>query len=121
VVTTYGQATKDGHQTAAHRTAAAPVCNLAYPCRVGEAIALGFIEDTTSMSKILKSAITAAVLTIGVWSASVTPSYAKPEYAKTEGKACGYCHVTSGKPELNAAGDYYAAHEHSLKGYTPSN
>ena len=82
---------------------------------------MGFIEDTTSMSKILKSAISAAVLTIGVWSASVTPSYAKPEYAKTEGKACGYCHVTSGKPELNAAGDYYAAHEHSLKGYTPSN
>jgi hypothetical protein len=74
-----------------------------------------------AMSKILKSAIAATVLTVGVWTASVTPSYAKPEYAKTEGKACGYCHVTSGKPELNAAGDYYAAHEHSFKGYTPSN
>ena len=37
------------------------------------------------MSKILKSAIAAAVLTVGVWCASVTPSYAKPEYAKTEG------------------------------------
>ena len=73
--------------------------NLADPCGVGEAIALGFMEDTTSMSKILKSAIAAAVLTIGVWFASVTPSYAKPEYAKAEGKACGYCHVTSGKPE----------------------
>jgi hypothetical protein len=49
------------------------------------------------------------------------PSYAKPEYAKTEGKACAYCHVTSGKPDLNAAGDYYAAHDHSLKGYMPAN
>lgn len=28
--------------------------------------------------------------------------------------------VTSGKPELNAAGDYYAAHEHSLKRYAPA-
>jgi hypothetical protein len=65
------------------------------------------------MPKILKSAVAAAVLTAGVWCASVTPSYAKPKYAKTEGKACAYCHVTSGKPELNAAGDYYAAHDHS--------
>jgi hypothetical protein len=56
-----------------------------------------------------------------LWVASAIPSYAKPEYAKTEGKACGYCHVTSGKPELNAAGDYYAAHDHSLKGYVPAN
>ena len=72
-----------------------------------------------AMSKILKSAIAAAVLTVGVWSASVTPSYAKPEYAKTERKACGYCHVTAGKPELNAAGNYYAAHDHSLQGYAP--
>lgn len=73
------------------------------------------------MLKILKSAIVAAVLTAGVWCASVMPSYAKPEYAKTEGKACAFCHVTSGKPELNEAGTYYAAHEHSLKGYTPAN
>lgn len=72
------------------------------------------------MLKILKSAIAAGVLTAGVWCASVTPSYAKPEYAKTEGKSCSFCHVTAGKPELNAAGDYYAAHEHSLKGYTPA-
>lgn len=72
------------------------------------------------MAKIFRSAIAAAVLAAGVWFASVTPSYAKPEYAKTEGKACAYCHVTSGKPELNAAGDYYAAHDHSLKGYAPA-
>jgi len=72
------------------------------------------------MPKILKSVIPAAILAAGVWCASVTPSYAKPEYAKAEGKACGFCHVTSGKPELNAAGDYYAAHGHSLKGYEPA-
>ena len=71
------------------------------------------------MPKIFKSAIAAAVLAAGAWCVSVTPSYAKPEYAKTEGKACGYCHVTAGKPELNAAGDYYAAHAHSLAGYAP--
>jgi hypothetical protein len=28
--------------------------------------------------------------------------------------------VTAGKPDLNQAGDYYAAHGHSLKGYTPA-
>ena len=72
------------------------------------------------MPKTLKSALAAAILTAGVWCASVTPSYAKPAYAKTEGKACTYCHVTSGKPELNEAGHYYAAHDHSLKGYTPA-
>jgi hypothetical protein len=72
------------------------------------------------MPKILKSAIAATILTAGFWCVSATPSYAKPEYAKTEGKACTFCHVTSGKPELNAAGDYYAAHEHSLKGYAPA-
>ena len=72
------------------------------------------------MPKILKNVIAAAVLTAGLWCASVTPSYAKPEYAKTEGKACTFCHVTAGKPDLNEAGDYYAAHNHSLKGCTPS-
>jgi hypothetical protein len=72
------------------------------------------------MPKILKTAIPAAILTAGLLWASLTPSYAKPEYAKTEGKACTFCHVTEGKPGLNEAGDYYAAHEHSLKGYTPA-
>jgi hypothetical protein len=72
------------------------------------------------LSRILKTAIPAAVLAAGVWFAGATPSYAKPEYAKTEGKACGFCHVTAGKPELNPAGDYYAAHDHSLKGYAPA-
>jgi hypothetical protein len=71
------------------------------------------------MPKILKSAVAAAVVIAGVWCASVTLSYAKPKYTKTEGKACAYCHVTSGKPELNAAGNYYTAYDHSLKGYKP--
>jgi hypothetical protein len=72
------------------------------------------------LPKILKTALPAAILAAGVWCVGVTPSYATPAYAKAEGKACTFCHVTSGKPELNAAGDYYAAHDHSLKGYTPA-
>ena len=71
------------------------------------------------MLKILKSVIPAAVLIAGLLWTSVTPSYAKPEYAKTEGQTCTYCHVT-GEPDLNEGAKYYAAHEHSLKGYTPA-
>jgi hypothetical protein len=73
-----------------------------------------------AMQKISKTVIPAAILTAGLLWASVTPSFAKPAYAKTEGKACSYCHVTTGTKELNAAGDYYAAHDHSLKGYKPA-
>jgi hypothetical protein len=62
----------------------------------------------------------AAILTAGLLWAGLTPSYAKPEYAKTEGKACTFCHVTTGKPELNDAGRYYGSHDHSLKGYVPA-
>lgn len=72
------------------------------------------------MPKILKSVLAAAILAAGVWCATVTPSYAKPAYAEKEGKACTYCHVTAGKADLNEAGDYYAAHDHSLKGYKPA-
>jgi hypothetical protein len=72
------------------------------------------------MPKILKSVVPAAVLTAGLLWAIVTPSYAKPEYATKEGQACTYCHVTTGKPELSAGGTYYAAHDHSLKGYKPA-
>jgi hypothetical protein len=72
------------------------------------------------MVKILKIVIPAAILSAGALWTGVTPSYAKPEYSKTEGKTCTYCHVTSGKPELNDAGDYYAGHDHSLKGYKPA-
>jgi hypothetical protein len=72
------------------------------------------------MLKIVRNFVTAALLAAGLLWATLSPSYAKPEYAKTEGKACNFCHVTAGKPALNQAGDYYAAHEHSLKGYTPA-
>jgi hypothetical protein len=72
------------------------------------------------MPNILKSVIPAAVLAGGLLWASVTPSYAKPEYAKKEGQTCTYCHVSAGKPDLNDGGKYYAAHDHSLKGYTPA-
>jgi hypothetical protein len=72
------------------------------------------------MPKMLPGAIPAAILAAGLLWAGVTPSYAKPKYAKTEGKACTFCHVTAGKPDLNEAGSYYAEHEHSLKGYTPT-
>jgi hypothetical protein len=72
------------------------------------------------MPKILKNVVPAAVLTAGLLWAIVTPSYAKPEYATKEGQTCTYCHVTADKPELNAGGTWYAAHDHSLKGYKPA-
>jgi hypothetical protein len=72
------------------------------------------------MLKILKGVIPAAFLIGGLLWTSVTPSYAKPEYAAKEGQTCAYCHVTAGKPDLNDGGKYYAAHDHSLKGYTPA-
>jgi hypothetical protein len=37
-----------------------------------------------------------------------------------EGQTCTYCRVTSGKPELNDGGKYFAAQDHSLVGYTPA-
>ena len=70
------------------------------------------------MPKILKNVIPAAALAAGLLWASVTPSYAKPEYATKEGKSCTFCHVTEGETPLNAAGKYYAAHDHSLEGFT---
>lgn len=66
-----------------------------------------------------KSVIPAIILIGGVWM-SVKTSYAKPEYAKIEKKACTYCHVTAGKPDLNDAGNYYKDHDHSLDGYKPA-
>jgi len=51
-------------------------------------------------------------------------SYGKPEYSKKEGnKKCVYCHAKVEAKEamaknLTDAGKYYAAHNHSLDGYT---
>jgi hypothetical protein len=47
----------------------------------------------------------------------LTLATAKPEYAKKEGKACTFCHVKLGSKELNDAGKYYKAHDHSLEGH----
>ena len=47
----------------------------------------------------------------------LTLATAKPEYAKKEGKPCTFCHVKMGSKELNDAGKYYKAHDHSLEGY----
>jgi hypothetical protein len=77
-------------------------------------------DKDKAMPKILQFAIPGMILAAGLLWVGVTPSYAKPEYAKTEGKACTFCHVMTGKPELNEAGSYYAAHDHSLKGYKPA-
>jgi hypothetical protein len=73
------------------------------------------------MLKIVKGAIAGVIVAAGLLWAGLTPSYAKPEYATKEGKACVFCHMTEGKPELNDAGKYYAAHAHSLEGYTAAN
>jgi len=47
----------------------------------------------------------------------LTLATAKPEYSKKEGKGCTFCHVKAGSKDLNAAGNYYQEHDHSLKGY----
>ena len=72
------------------------------------------------MPTVLRRAVPATILMTGLFWAYVTPSRATPAYTKKEGKPCLFCHVANGKPELNAAGDYYAAHDHSLKGYKSS-
>jgi hypothetical protein len=66
----------------------------------------------------VKLAVPAAIIAAGML-LSTTASYAKPEYSKKEKKACTVCHVKMGSKELNAAGEYYKAHNHSLEGYTP--
>ena len=43
---------------------------------------------------------------------------AKPEYTRKTTKPCAFCHQPPGY-NLNAAGQYYADHGHSLKGYEP--
>ena len=64
----------------------------------------------------LKVAIPAAVLFAG-FLLLASASYGKPEYTKKENKGCTFCHVKAGDKELNDAGKYYSAHDHSLDGY----
>jgi hypothetical protein len=68
------------------------------------------------MIRIVKAAVPAMILAAGVMLSSA-PSQAKPEYMKKEGKTCTFCHVKAGSKELNDAGKYYQAHNHSLEGY----
>jgi hypothetical protein len=71
----------------------------------------------------LKLVLPAAIVLTGILLCT-TATYGKPEYAKKEKKNCVFCHAkVEAKKEvmsknLNDAGKYYAAHEHSLDGYT---
>jgi hypothetical protein len=68
-----------------------------------------------------KLVVPAVLLSVGFL--VCTTAYGTPEYSKKEKKSCTFCH---GKVEakeampknLNAAGKYYASHNHSLDGYT---
>ena len=64
----------------------------------------------------LKLVIPSVILAVGFVLCS-TASYGKPEYSKKEGKGCTFCHVKAGQKDLNDAGKYYQAHDHSLVGY----
>ena len=68
------------------------------------------------MRNFMKLSLPGAVLAAGIL-LNVSTGSAKPEYTKKEGKACAFCHVKTGSKELNDAGKYYAAHNHSLDGY----
>ena len=88
--------------------------------KVGQTSAEVPAKEIATMLTILKTAIPATIMIAGCFLANISPTYASVKYAKTEGKSCTYCHVTASKSELNAAGQYYAAHDHSLKGYVPA-
>jgi len=48
---------------------------------------------------------------------AAAPSAARPEYAEKEKRDCAYCHINpAGGGERNTRGQYYASHDHSLKG-----
>ncbi|MGE5645289.1 MAG: hypothetical protein ACM336_05795 [Acidobacteriota bacterium] len=66
--------------------------------------------------RFLKLAVPGTVLIVG-FAVSTSVSYGKPEYSKKEKKTCTYCHVKMGSKDLNAAGQYYKDHNHSLEGY----
>lgn len=68
------------------------------------------------MRTFVKIFFPAVVVTAGLL-INVSIGSAKPEYTKKEKKSCTYCHTAANSKELNDAGKYYAAHEHSLEGY----
>ncbi len=69
------------------------------------------------MRKFTRTLIAASLLAAGLL-INVNVGSAKPDYTKKEKKSCTYCHVSASSKELNDAGKYYAAHDHSLEGYT---
>lgn len=69
----------------------------------------------------LKLILPATIVMTGIL-IGTTATYGKQEYAKKEKKSCTFCHVKVEAKEampknLNDAGKYYAAHDHSLDGY----
>lgn len=68
--------------------------------------------------RILKFVAPAAVLALSFGLLlSPNKSFGKAEYAKKEKKGCTFCHVKAGSKDLNDAGKYYKAHDHSMEGY----
>jgi hypothetical protein len=63
--------------------------------------------------KLLKILLASAVLSAVL----ISFSTAKPEYAKKESKKCVECHEGGNPKKLNAMGQYYKDHNHSLEGY----
>ncbi len=57
-----------------------------------------------------------AVLVIFGLMFSLSLIEAKPEFTTKEKKSCVFCRVTAKSKELNEAGQYYRAHNHSLDG-----
>ena len=68
------------------------------------------------MRNFVKLIVPAVALAAGLL-INVNVSSAKPDYTKKEKKSCTYCHTSASSKELNDAGKYYAAHDHSLDGY----
>ena len=69
----------------------------------------------------LKLVLPATIVLTGIL-VCTTATYGKQEYAKKEKKNCVFCHAKVEAKEampknLNDAGKYYAAHDHSLDGY----
>jgi hypothetical protein len=63
--------------------------------------------------KVLKLLLAGAVLS----AVPVTFSTAKPDFAKKESKKCVDCHEGGNPKKLNAMGQHYKDHNHSLEGY----
>lgn len=63
--------------------------------------------------KLIRLLLAGTIVTAGL----VTFSTAKPDYSKKESKKCVDCHEGGNPKKLNAMGQYYKDHNHSLEGY----